>query len=446
VIHIVRPDLDDNRSMWAETAPPQEPLPPLSGSHLADVVIIGGGFTGLSTAYHLIRRYPNRRVVLLEGRRVGNGASGRNGGMALNWINGVEARDPVRARRVWDATLSGLDGIEAMIREHQLPVRFRRDGCLEAYTEAKRAEAAHQKAEKLASWGIPVRYLSGAELHGRVRAEGVVGAVLDPTAGRLHGVDLVRAMRDLVVRLGVAVYEDSPVVRVEQGAEHVVSTASGSVRAPWLVLGTNAYTHQLGFFRYGHFPLHSHVISTEPLPAERWRELGWGDTAGFSDDLDRIAYASMSEDGRLLFGGGGNRAYDYLCGSATSWRGDASARFAFVRSILDRYFPGARDVRVGHQWTGTLCVTMSRVCSMGVTGRHGNVLYALGYSGHGVVLGNLAGRVLCDLYSDHHEPWRELPFYQRRLGGIPGEPFRWVGYQGFTRLTGRSPRRYEADG
>lgn len=442
----VRPvQIDDNASVWAATARPVDPLASLQGDHTADVVIVGAGFTGISTAYHLARRYPNRRIVVIEAGRVGNGASGRNGGMALNWINGVEARDPDRARRIFDVTRKGIDWIEEVVAQHGLSVRFRRVGCLEAYTRADTAEAAHAKAEKLASWGIPVRWLAGAELAGHVRAEGVVGAVLDPTAGQLHGLDLLLGLTGVISGLGVGVYEGSPVVRIEEGKTHVVTTPSGSVRAPTLVLATNGYTPRLGYFRSGVFPLHSHVIATEPLPPERWAELGWGHTAGFTDDLDRIAYASMSADGRLLFGGGGNGAYSYLYGGRTAWPRTPDRQYAFVRGVLDRYFPGARDVRVTHRWTGTLGITMSRVCSMGTTGAHGNVLYALGYSGHGVVLANLAGRVLCDLYSRNHEPWRDLPFYQRRLGGIPPEPFRWLGYQVFTRLTGRSPRRSETD-
>jgi glycine/D-amino acid oxidase-like deaminating enzyme len=435
------PWFDDNTSVWAATAPAAPELPVFRGEHAADVVIVGAGFTGVSTAYHLARRFPNRRVVVLEARRVGNGASGRSGGMALNWINGVHADTPERATRVFNATLRGLDGIARVLRDHDLPVRFRRTGCLEAYTDARRAEDAHRTAERLASWGIPARYLQGPELDSHVRARGVVGAVLDPTAGRLHGLDLLRGLVPVLLARGVGLFENSPVLRIERGRTHTLTTPLGSLRAPTLVLATNAYTPRLGFFTRGLFPLHSHVIATEPLPLERWRELGWGSTAGFSDDLDRIAYATMSEDGRLLFGGGGNGAYSYRYGGRTAYTQDASRQYAYVHGILKKYFPDAADVRSAQRWTGPVCVTLSRVCSMGVTGEHKNIFHALGYSGHGVVLANLAGEVLCDLISDHHEPWRELPFYQRPLEGIPPEPLRWLGYQLYTRLTGRSPRR-----
>lgn len=430
--------------MWAETAKPLEPLPPLAGEIRADVAIIGAGFTGISTAYHLARRFPDRKIVVLEARRIGNGASGRNGGMALNWINGVDTRSPERSRRVFEVTRGGLDWIEAVIKEHKLDVHFNRKGCLEAYTDHKRAEEAHARAEKLASYGIPVRFLSGAELDGQIKAQGVVGAVLDPTAGQLHGLELLRGLAPVVRGLGVSIYEDTPVMRIDEGREHVLTTPGGTVRAATMVLATNGYTGSLGYFTTGICPLHSHVIATEPLSRERWAELGWTATAGFSDDMDRIAYASMTEDGRLVVGGGGNGAYSYLWGSRTAWPTEPAAQYAFVHGILKKYFPGASDVKIAHRWTGTLGITMTRVCSMGVMGEHKNVLYALGYSGHGVVLANLAGQVLCDLYADHHEPWRDLPFYQKSLGGIPGEPLRWIGYQVFTKLTGRSPRKYVA--
>jgi glycine/D-amino acid oxidase-like deaminating enzyme len=441
MIRTASPDVDDNTSMWAATAAAPEPTARLVGNTLADVVIVGGGFTGLSTAWHLSHRFPERRIVVLEARRIGNGASGRNGGMALHWINGVEVEDPERARRLYAVTTEAIEWIASVIREHAPEVPFRRDGCIELYTAARRGEAAHAKAEKLASWGLPIRYLQGAELEPRIRARGGVGATFDPTTGQLHGLAFLHALRRVLLSRGVAIHEDSPVVRIEEGPTIAVSTPEGSVRAPAMVLGTNGYTPRLGYFRSGVFPLHSHVIATEPLPLERWAELGWGGVAGFTDDLDRIAYASLTPDGRLLFGGGGNGAYTYYYGGRTRTPTEPVSQYAFVRGILDRYFPDAAEVKIAQRWTGTLGLTLSRVCSMGVRGTNRNVYYALGYSGHGVVLANLAGRVLCDLYSDHHEPWRDLPFYQRRLGGIPPEPIRSVGYQIYTRLTGRSPRR-----
>ena len=436
-----RLDFDDNSSVWAVTAPVVDALPPLSGARSADVVIIGAGFTGLSTAYHLSTRFPERKIVVLEARRVGNGASGRNAGMVLNWVHGPELEDADRARRLYSLTTDTMAWIADIAALHGFPLRFRRTGCLEAVTDARRADAAERDAERLASFGLPIRFLRGAELESRMHASGVVGATFDSTAGRLHGLDLLHGLRGVLLARGVDIFEHSPVLEIKEGREHVVTTPHGEVRAPALVLATNGHTPALGYFRSGILPLLSHCIATEPLPLERWRELGWGDVAGFSDDLDRIAYASLSEDGRLIFGGGGNAAYSYYYGGRTTPPAPPLRAYEFVRGVLARYFPGARDVRIAQAWSGTLGVTMSRGCSMGVRGEHKNVFYAVGYSGHGITLSNLAGRVLCDLYSDHHEPWRDLPFYQSPLRGIPPEPLRWLGYHAFTALTGRSPRR-----
>lgn len=437
-------DIDDNASVWAATATPLEPLPPLVGDQTADLVIVGGGFTGVSTAYEVSRRFPDRRVVLVEARRLGNGASGRNGGMALNWINGIEVKDAERAQRVYGVTNGAIDAIERMIGDNGLSVRFRRDGCLEACTDARRSEEAHKQAERLASFGLPIRYLTGADLDARLRAQGVVGATLDPGAGQLHGLDLINGLRGVLLARGVAIYENTPVLSIDEGPTIKVATPNGTITAKAMVLATNGYSPRLGYFKWGVFPLQSHVFATERLPMDRWRELGWGEGAGFSDDLDRIAFASMTTDGELVFGGGSNQAYAYQYGNRTSYVGSPDAAFQAVRATFLRYFPGAKDVKIAHKWTGPLAITLSRMCSMGVQGEHKNVYYALGYSGHGVVLANLAGRVLCDLYSGEHDAWKDLPFYQKRLTGLPPEPLRWAGYHVFTAITGKSPRRTEA--
>jgi gamma-glutamylputrescine oxidase len=447
MLRIASPDLDDNRSVYWDTATPAEPLPSLRGEITADLVVVGAGFTGLSTAYEVSARFPDRRVVVLEAKRVGNGASGRNGGQMLNWINGVEVKDAERARRVFAVTKLGIDTIVERIERHGLSARWSRDGALETYTHASRAEEAHARTEILAGWGIPNTYLSGAELDPLLRAQGVVGAVLDPTAGAVHGLDYLRGLLGVVQARGVEVYEGTPVLRIDEGATITIETPEGKVRAAAMVIATNGYTPRLGYFRSGLFPLHSHALATAPLPAEQWAEIGWGRFSGFTDDLDRIAYGALVPMGEgrlsLVFGGGSNAAYGYRYGNRTTFdvRPDA---WKVVEATLRRYFPKTADVPIVSRWTGTLGITMSRQCTMGVRGEHRNVYYALGYSGHGVALANLAGKVLCDLYSDHHEPWRDLPFYCRRIGGIPPEPLRWVGYHVFTALTGRSPRKKEA--
>ena len=266
--------------------------------------------------------------------------------------------------------------------------------------------------------------------------------MLDPSAGRANTAALVRGLRVPLVERGVEIYENTAVSRIEEGATVTLTAASRTVRARAVVLATNAYTPALGYFRAGILPLHSHVVATAPLPAELWRSLGWSAHDGFSDDLDRIGYGCRTAGGRLLFGGGSNSAYTYRFGGSTRAVRPPARAFESVERRLGDYVPSlATASTIAHRWSGPLAITLDRVCSIGVMGRGNNVYYALGYSGHGLALAALAGRVLSDLYAGDHDPWRDLPFYQRRLLPMPPEPLRWAGYQVYTRLTGRSPRR-----
>ncbi len=429
--------LDENRSVWiAESEPPQA-APGLTGPIRTEVAIVGGGFTGVSTAWHLRQRSPGLGIVLLEACTLGHGASGRNGGQVLNWINGVTPQGVEATRRIHGATRLGIDIAEALAARYAPAGTFRRQGCLEILTHPRRAEAAQQHVQTLRAAGIPAEFVPASALG----VAGAHGAVLDPLAGRLNGYALLQALRPALVESGVSVYEHTPVRRVRDGAEIVLETPQGEVRARALVLATNAYTPALGFFRRGILPLHSHVLATPPLPPETWQRMGWGAWDGFSDDFDRIAYACRTPGDRLLFGGGGNPAYVYRYGGApvASAREDDRAT-RFLRTALTRYFPMLAQTPSEHRWVGTLAITLDRVCSMGVSGANRNIYHALGYSGHGVALALLAGRVLADLFEGNHEAWRDLPFYQKRLLPLPPEPFRWLGYQAYTRLTGRSPR------
>jgi gamma-glutamylputrescine oxidase len=318
---------------------------------------------------------------------------------------------------------------------------MRRGGVLEAYTSAERADAAARDVEALNAAGVPLRFLSGAELRAHLDAAGVAGAVLDPAGGQLDGVSYLRALRPLLLELGVGIFEQTPVLKVEEGREVRLVTPRGEVRAPAIVLATNAYTPALGYFEDGIFPLHSHLVATEPKSGEAWRAAGISpDIAGFSDDLDRLAYGGLTTDGRLVFGGGSNAAYTYRFGGSTRIEGDVPTAKRAIEKRMKAYFPRA-NARVTHAWSGPVALTLSRVCSMGVRGAHANVYYALGYSGHGITLANLAGKVLVDIMAGESARWNDLPFYRQRLLPIPPEPLRFLGYHAYTKLTGRSPRR-----
>ncbi|MCL4248789.1 MAG: FAD-dependent oxidoreductase [Anaerolineae bacterium] len=438
-----RAEYDDNQSLWVSQTADYRPGAPLRENITADLAIIGGGFAGVSTAYHFSRRYPEKRVVLLEAKSLANGASGRNGGLMLNWLASMPDHSPEMTRRVYDMTSAGIRMIQAIIERHNLPVSHRSDGTLTVYTDARRAEAAHAEAEYHQQLGIPSQYLDSAALKQHLDLQGVSGGLLDPDTGQINGAQLVRSLRPVLIEQGVAIYEGTPVLSIREGATITLATPHGEVRAQAIALATNGYTMKLGYFRDAIFPLHSHIFATTALTPEQQAALGWRRYAGYSDDLDRIAYSSLTNEGHIVFGGGSNAAYDYCFRNRTVFPGAPESTAGMMRQIKDTmagYLPGSEDISIAYRWTGTLGFTLNRNPLMGVRGAHQNVYYAIGFCGHGVTLANVAGQVLTDLYSRDDAHWRGLPIYQTGYVPIPPEPFRWIGYQMYTRLTGRSPR------
>ena len=435
-----RTQIDENQSLWASYTPDYEANPPLKGDIQADLCIIGGGFTGVSTAYHFSRQFPDKRVVLLEAKKLANGASGRNGGMMLNWIAGVEDNSDAMTQRVYEVTNNAIDMIVEIIARHKLDVSFRRDGSMTVYSDPGRAENAAKYAERLQSLGIPMQFMAPDELRQNIELQGVYGGTVDPNEGQLNGAQFIRALKPVLLEQGVEIYEYTPVTRVREGSTITVTTRDGEVRAGAIVLALNGYTGKLGYFRKAIFPLHSHVFATAPLTEEQREAIGWRAISGYSDDLDRISYSTLTNEGHMVFGGGSNQSYDYLFNNRTAYSGSPRKAVDAMHGTMRQYLPHAGNFPIVHRWTGTLAISLKRNCSIGVRGDHRNVYYGLGYSGHGVTAANMAGRIITDIYAGDDAKWRDLPFINGGFASVPLEPFRWIGYQAMTRLTGKSPR------
>ncbi len=429
-----RLEVDDNRALWVESTPDYQPLPPLAGDTDADLAIIGGGFTGVSTAYHFSQRYPEKRVVLLEAKTLANGASGRNGGMLLNWVYGARYSEEAAVRRVYEVTSAGMDWIEQIVRRHNLPAAcLSREGTVRAATSTQGAEALHAQVEMLQRLGIPIEYLDRAALRGRLALENVHGAAFDPGEGRLNGALFLRSLRPVLQQQGVQIYEQTPVLRIHETTPLItLDTPRGTVRARTIVLATDAYTGKLGYFRKEIFPLHGHVFATPPLSPQQRQQLGWGAVSGYQDDHMHVAYSSLAHDGAVVFGGGSRQSAEYLFNNRTAYPHalDGESRpVRGMRAAMARYLPASSALPVARAWSGPLGMSLNMSCSIGALPHDRRMLYAVGYSGHGVTLANIAGAVLTDLYSGDDQRWRDLPFYNARLLPLPLDPLRWLGFQ-----------------
>jgi glycine/D-amino acid oxidase-like deaminating enzyme len=419
---------------WIESAGIEDtpPLAPLRGDHTADVVIVGGGYTGLSTALHLAESFPKHRIVLLEGARIGYGASGRNCGLVLPLMGGaegivhdlLEAGRIDEARKVYEATSAGVDLIEDLSETRGVDCEWEPAenlvGALIPRHEAL-LEGMHQM---YAALGLEPTWLSEKELRRRVDVAGYRGALAIPGSGMVNPAKLATGLLGLVRAGGVEVHEDTPVVDIAPGTTVSVRTPRGAVRAPVLVLATNAYTQHLGFLRGRILPIHSFSIASAPLTQAQIAALSWRGRQPFMDAQNFFNLFRLTADNRILLAGG--NGFYYYGGAAID--GEGHRDYRRLERAFRAFFPALADVPITHRWAGHVGMTLDSVPTIGALGPAGNVLFAGGYSGHGVTVAVLAGRLLRDLVAG--EPLD--PVYDfvlnRKPPRVPGEPFTSLGY------------------
>ncbi|SMF68409.1 FAD-binding oxidoreductase [Streptomyces sp. Amel2xC10] len=407
---------------------------PLDGDADADVVIVGGGYTGLWTAYYLKKADPGLRITLLEQRFCGYGASGRNGGWLYNGIAGrdryaaLHGRDAaVRLQRAMNDTVGEVvrvteaEGIDADVH---------RGGVLEvARTPAQLARLKDFHAHELV-YGEQDRELYGArETAGRVRVAGAVGSSWTPHGARVHPVKLVKGLAGVVEALGVDIRESTPVTEIHAGR---AVTPYGTVRAPYVLRCTEGFTAALKGEKRTWLPMNSSMIATEPLTDAQWAAVGWDGRETLGDMAHAYMYAQRTADGRIALGG---RGVPYRYGSRTDHDGRTQpATVEALREILVQFFPALAGVRVAHAWSGVLGVPRDW-CATVTLDRSRGLGWAGGYVGSGVATANLAGRTLCDLVrldSGAAGPTEltGLPWVGHKVRRWEPEPLRWLGVRG----------------
>jgi glycine/D-amino acid oxidase-like deaminating enzyme len=396
------------------------PRPPLRGAARADVAIVGGGFTGLATAIAIARRQPGRRVVLLEGARCGYGASGRNGGFADVTYAGFldfAASHPETARAVYDAIASGMRAIEELAARDGIAFDLERNGAIRlAASDAQRRLLARAH-DGLRALGIQARLVEGAELAALVRTERFRTALIVPDTAILNPGKLARGMARLAESLGVEIHEATRVVRIEPGRAVRIATEHGRLEAAQAVLATNGYTPQLGIFRTRLLPLCNYVVATEPLSKAQWDAIGWAGRQGLSDARVLFMYLRPTADGRIVAGG---EMAPYFHGSRPSSGNYPAAIEKLQRSLIET-FPALAGIRFSHAWGGTMAFTRDFTPRIGALGDAGNLFFGLGYCGEGVVMSQVAGRILAACVAGEAGEFAALPF----VGGVPP----WVGFE-----------------
>jgi gamma-glutamylputrescine oxidase len=374
------------RSYYTATANPFAEAPPLIDEIEADVCVIGGGCTGLAGALFAAER--GFRTVLLEGGRIGWGASGRNGGQMIPGLRAaaldlVKIYGAERARLLFDLALTARDLVVGLIEKHGIACDLRTTGHLEAAVKPR--EMAHLAAEAECQAKIMnyrhLSLVSAADIAGEVASPRYHGGLIDHQGGHMHPLNYTLGLAEAARGAGVELFEQSPVIKLDEHEDRVVvRTSTGVVRARYALLACDAFIGPLDADLAGRImPVANYVVATEPLadPAALIPK-----NRAVSDTKFVVDYYRMTADGRLLFGGGER----YTPNPPRDIAG-------FVRPYLERAFPQLAGIRIDHGWGGLVSVTLSRMPDIG---RRGNVFYAHGYSGKGVIMTTLAGQVIAE--------------------------------------------------
>ncbi len=419
-------------SLWSATLEePPHVRAPLAGDVTCDVVVVGGGYTGLWTAYYLLEAAPHLSVVVLEAETAGFGASGRNGGwcsalfpLSPERLAALPGSDRAAAQAQHAAMRDAVDEIGRVVAAEGIDAGFHKGGTVVVARSDVQRERARAEVEHARSWGRgpdDLRLLDADEARAMLAAEGVRGGTFTPDCAVVHPARLVRGLARAVERRGGVIHEHSRALRLSPG---LVEAEHGRVRARYVVRATEGYTPGLAGHRRAVVPVYSLVVATEPLTDDRWREIGLTDRPSFSEHRHLIVYGQRTEDGRLVFGG---RGAPYHFGSAVAPGFDRDERvWASLREALVEMFPTLRDVGFSHAWGGPLGVARDWCASVGLD-RSTGLGWAGGYVGDGVSTTNLAGRTLRDLVLGERSDLTRLPWVQHRSPRWEPEPLRWTG-------------------
>ncbi|MFC3533097.1 NAD(P)/FAD-dependent oxidoreductase [Vogesella facilis] len=374
-------------SYYVATAVPWEPGEALQGVVECDVCVVGGGLAGVSAALNLAEQ--GLQVVLLEASRIGFGASGRNGGQVIAGF--ACDMDTLRgqlgdaaARQMWRMSLEAVEIIEQRVRQHDIACDWTRGYCTAAVKPAHFQDLLGWQREAQDFYGYEHYQLWEREqLAAMLASDRYQGGLFDPLAGHIHPLNYLLGLAQAARQAGVRIYEQTPVLRYDDGAAPLVHSAAGSVRCRQLVLACNAYVGALsGKLENRIMPVGTYVIATEALGEERARSL-IGNNMAVCDTNFVLDYYRLSGDRRMLFGG------------KVSYSGREPADLAAkMRKDMLRVFPQLADVKVEYAWGGFCDITMNRAPDFGRLAA--NVYYAQGFSGHGVAVTGLAGKVIAE--------------------------------------------------
>lgn len=419
-----------DRSYWLQSIGADAATEPLEGELQADVVIVGGGFTGLWTALRLRDLAPETRVVLLEADFCGSGASGRNGGQVHTWWAELDLLSAVvgltEARQLCADTADAIDELQRLQDTGVIDMDLRLNGWL--WTASSKAqEGAWKRAVGMTAEIEPSRFepLTAADIRARTGSAASYVGVVESKAGTVNPAKLAVGLRDLALERGVIIHERSPVLAIESGATCKVRTRAGSVSAGRVVLAANAWLSAIPELRRYLYVVSSQVIATAAVP-KILEGIGWTDGASICDSQAQVLYYQRTPSGRVVFGRGSG-GVSFLGDFGASFNRSPERGRDNVRE-LHRVYPELRDTAIDYDWAGPIDCVPEHVPVFGHLSEQPNVFFGMGYNGTGIAQTPIGGRILASLVLGRDDRWSRSGLVGlSRRSTLPSEPFRYAG-------------------
>ncbi|NNL75222.1 MAG: FAD-dependent oxidoreductase [Desulfobacterales bacterium] len=413
------------KSYWMTTRD-YSPGVPLRGDINVDVAIIGGGFTGLSSAYHIKKAEPNLRVALLESQVIGFGASGRNGGFNMT-LFGLTLQitafrfSKVKAKEAHQYMVRAVDYLRDLVNDLNIDCDYEHPGFLRVATSEKYKKRILHEMKLAHELGLEgIEWLEKDQIQEQVQSPMYLGAWWEPRCGILNPAKLAWGWAEVIKPMGVEIYENTPVAEIVREKGRVsLNTPNGRIRANKVVMATNAWSHFFKDLKSKQIPVWTHIVMTEPLKEEHFNEIGWQNRQGIEDARNLVHYYRLTADNRLVMGG-----RDVSLSYGNDMEMDLNpVTFDGLKNDVRELFPVLKDIQFTHEWGGPVSVPLDMAPAIGYAGDK-NVVYSLGTVGHGVSMTQLNGRTVADLILERKTDLTDVFFVDRRTIPWPPGPLR----------------------
>ena len=415
-------------SLWHDTAGEEfVARPPLDGELEVDVAVVGAGFTGLWTAYHLLKIDSSLKIAVIESQIAGFGASGRNGGWVSTLYPVSNSRLAVEAgagapAAIRAALLESLDGIERFCLENAVAANFVRGGRISVARTKMQFRGLTEQVNDDRNFGGESELLSKSEVTAKLDMAGAVGGAFDPHCARIQPTKLVRGLARVLSDAGVLIFEQTRAKSIEP---RLVITDRGRVRARFVIRATEGFTPMLnrGKSKREIIPVYSLMVATEPLPSWIWEKIGLRSYETFTEARHLIVYGQRTADDRLAVGG---RGAPYFYGSKIAPGQDQDPRVhGGLRKLIREWFPEVQNHVFTHAWGGPLGISRDWHPHVNFD-RSTGLASAGGYVGDGVTTSYLAGATLASLILETNNEFTQLPFVNHQSRLWEREPLRWL--------------------